>query len=140
MDRTEKGVIHLATSAIVNAVWDLLSKREKKPVWQFVSEMPSEEILNTIDFRYISDVITPNEALKILKNLENSKNERISKLKSEGYSSYTTSAGWLGYNNQKLKKLCLQLKKSGFKDKSIEKVLKRVERKNILKFSNKRKF
>ena len=59
----EKGVIHLATSAIVNAVWDLLSKR-KKPVWQFVSEMPSEEILNTIDFRYISDVITPNEALK----------------------------------------------------------------------------
>ena len=90
------------------------SKREKKPVWQFVSEMPSEEILNTIDFRYISNVITPNEALKVLKNLENSKNERISKLKLEGYPSYTTSAGWLGYNNEKLKRLCHQLKKSGF--------------------------
>ena len=129
----EKGVIHLATSAIVNAVWDLLSKREKKPVWQFVSEMPSEEILNTIDFRYISNVITPNEALKILKNLENSKNERISKLKAEGYPSYTTSAGWLGYNNEKLKKLCHQLKKSGFKyakfkvGKNIKDDIKRLE-------------
>jgi len=111
----EKGAIHLATSAIVNAVWDLLSKREKKPVWQFVSDMSAEELLNTIDFRYISNVISPNEALTILKDLENSKNERISKLKIEGYPSYTTSAGWLGYNNEKLKKLCRLLKKSGFK-------------------------
>tara|TARA_B100001094_G_scaffold323686_1_gene375019 strand:- start:366 stop:1646 length:1281 start_codon:yes stop_codon:yes gene_type:complete len=110
----EKGAIHLATSAIVNAVWDLLAKEEEKPVWQFVSEMSSEKLLSIIDFRYITNVISPREALLILKQLERSKFERIEKLKIEGYPSYTTSAGWLGYSDEKLKKLCQEIKKSGF--------------------------
>ena len=110
----EKGAIHLATSAIVNAVWDLLAKEEEKPVWQFVSEMSSEKLLSIIDFRYITNVISPREALLILKQLERSKFERIEKLKIEGYPSYSTSAGWLGYSDEKLKKLCQEIKKLGF--------------------------
>ena len=110
----EKGAIHLATSAIVNAVWDLLAKEEEKPVWQFVSEMPSEKLLSIIDFRYLTNVISPREALLMLKKLERSKFERIEKLKLEGYPSYTTSAGWLGYTDEKLKKLCQEIKKLGF--------------------------
>ena len=110
----EKGAIHLATGAVVNAVWDLLSKEEKKPVWQFVSEMKSEDIIKIIDFSYITNVITPEEGLSILKTLEESKSDRISKLMLEGYPCYTTSAGWLGYSDQKLRELCQETKESGF--------------------------
>ncbi len=110
----EKGAIHLATAAVINAVWDLLAKEEKKPVWQFVSEMKSEEIIKIIDFSYITNAISPKEAFSILKKLEETKSDRISKLKIEGYPCYTTSAGWLGYSDQKLKELCEKTKQSGF--------------------------
>lgn len=110
----EKGVIHLATAAIVNAVWDLYAKIEGKPLWQLIADMTSEEIVSCIDFTYITDVITPEEALSILEKKEDSKNERIKHLLKEGYPAYTTSAGWLGYSDDKMRKLCWEAKTAGF--------------------------
>ena len=110
----DKGAIHLATGAVVNAVWDLWAKEAKKPVWQLVAEMTSEEIVKLIDFRYLTDAITPDEAMDILKGNEDKKTERIEKLKAEGYPCYTTSAGWLGYSDEKLRRLCKEAKDAGF--------------------------
>ena len=110
----DKGAIHLATGAVVNAVWDLWAKEAKKPVWQLVAEMTSEEIVKLIDFRYLTDAITPDEAMDILKRNEDKKTERIEKLKAEGYPCYTTSAGWLGYSDEKLRRLCKEAKDAGF--------------------------
>ena len=110
----DKGAIHLATGAVVNAVWDLWAKEAKKPVWQLVAEMTSEEIVKLIDFRYLTDAITPDEAMDILKENEDKKTERIEKLKAEGYPCYTTSAGWLGYSDEKLRRLCKKAKDAGF--------------------------
>ena len=110
----DKGAIHLATGAVVNAVWDLWAKEVKKPVWQLVAEMTSEEIVKLIDFRYLTDAITPDEAMDILIRNEDKKTERIEKLKVEGYPCYTTSAGWLGYSDEKLRRLCKEAKDAGF--------------------------
>ena len=110
----DKGAIHLATGAVVNAVWDLWAKEAKKPVWQLVAEMTSEEIVKLIDFRYLTDAITPDEAMDILTRNEDKKTERIEKLKAEGYPCYTTSAGWLGYSDEKLRRLCKEAKDAGF--------------------------
>ena len=110
----DKGAIHLATGAVVNAVWDLWAKEAKKPVWQLVAEMTSEEIVKLIDFRYLTDAITPDEAMDILIRNEDKKAERIEKLKAEGYPCYTTSAGWLGYSDEKLRRLCKEAKDAGF--------------------------
>ena len=110
----DKGAIHLATGAVVNAVWDLLAKEAGKPVWQLVAEMSPEEIVSLVDFRYISDVLTPAEALNILQKAAPGKAERIAKLKTEGYPCYTTSAGWLGYSDDKLRRLCREARASGF--------------------------
>lgn len=110
----DKGAIHLATGAMVNAVWDLWAKTEGKPVWQLVAEMRPEEILRLIDFRYLTDAITPNEALELLRAAEPGKAERIARLNAEGYPCYTTSAGWLGYSDAKLRRLCQEAKDAGF--------------------------
>lgn len=110
----DKGAIHLATGAVVNAVWDLWAKEAKKPVWQLVGEMTSEEIVKLIDFRYLTDAITPDEAMNILQANEDQKTQRIEKLKVEGYPCYTTSAGWLGYSDEKLRRLCKEAKDAGF--------------------------
>ena len=110
----DKGAMHLATGAVVNAVWDLWAKEAKKPVWQLVAEMTSEEIVKLIDFRYLTDAITPDEAMDILVRNEDKKTERIEKLKAEGYPCYTTSAGWLGYSDEKLRRLCKEAKDAGF--------------------------
>lgn len=110
----DKGAIHLATGAVVNAVWDLWAKDAGKPVWQLVGEMSPEEIVSLIDFRYLTDAITPDEALAILQNAEGGKAARIEKLKTEGYPCYTTSAGWLGYPDDKLRRLCREAKDAGF--------------------------
>ncbi|ASM74310.1 MULTISPECIES: L-fuconate dehydratase [Roseobacteraceae] len=110
----EKGVIHLATGALVNAVWDLLAREAGKPVWRLVAEMPAEDILKIVDFRYLTDVLTPQEALAILKRAETGKAERIAQLEAEGYPCYTTSAGWLGYSDDKLRRLCRAAKDAGF--------------------------
>jgi L-fuconate dehydratase len=80
----EKGVIHMATGAVVNAVWDLLCKTAGKPLWRYLSDMTSEQLVRCIDFRYISDALTPAEALEMLKKLEGTKSERIAVLEAQG--------------------------------------------------------
>lgn len=100
----EKGVIHMATGAIVNAVWDLYAKSEGKPVWKLVADMTPEQIVGCIPFTYLTDVITPEEALEILKKHAATKQERIDYLLKNGYPAYTTSAGWMGYSEKKDKK------------------------------------
>ena len=110
----DKGAIHLATGAVVNAVWDLLAKEAGKPVWQLVGEMSPEELVKLVDFRYMTDVLTEEEALAILRKAEPGKKERIETLKAEGYPCYTTSAGWLGYSDEKLRRLCREAREAGF--------------------------
>jgi L-fuconate dehydratase len=102
----EKGVIHLATAAIVNAVWDLWAKSAGKPVWRLLCDMTPEEIVRCIDFRYITDALTAEEALSILRQAQPSRAERISEMERDGYPAYTTSAGWLGYGDDQLRQLC----------------------------------
>ena len=111
----EKGVIHLATGAVVNAVWDLYAKIEKKPLWKLISDMSPEQLISCIDFTYITDAITKEEALKILSKNQNTKKERIEYLIKNGYPAYTTSAGWLGYDDQKIRQLCREAKTDGWK-------------------------
>ncbi len=102
----EKGVIHLATAAIVNAVWDLWAKAEGKPVWRLLCEMSPEEIVRCIDFRYITDALTPDDALGILRENASTRSQRIAEMERDGYPAYTTSAGWLGYTDDHLRELC----------------------------------
>jgi len=101
----EKGVIHLATAAIVNAVWDLYAKFVGKPVWKLLSDMSPEEIVSCVPFSYITDALTPGEALEILKRKEPMKAERERELQISGYPAYTTSAGWIGYSDEKIRRL-----------------------------------
>ena len=116
----EKGVIHLATGAMVNAVWDLYAKAEGKPLWKLLADMTPEELVRCVDFTYITDAITPQEALAMLKEKESSKQERIAKLKQDGYPAYTTSAGWLGYSDDKMRRLCREAKAAGFDHMKIK--------------------
>lgn len=111
----DKGTMHMATGAVVNAVWDLWAKIEGKPVWQLVGEMSAEELVRCIDFRYLTDCITPEWALDFLKKAEAGKADRIETLKREGYPCYTTSAGWLGYDDAKLRRLCREAVDAGFR-------------------------
>ena len=110
----DKGAMHLATGAVVNAVWDLLAKQSGKPVWRLVADMSPEEIVDIVDFRYLTDAITREEALAILRKAEAGKAERIARLEAKGYPCYTTSAGWLGYDDDKLRRLCKEAIDAGF--------------------------
>ncbi len=116
----DKGAIHLATGAVVNAVWDLWAKQEGVPVWELVSRMSPEEIVRLIDFRYITDCITPEEALAMLHKQTAGKQERWATLQREGYPCYTTSAGWLGYEDDKLRRLCKEAIDAGFNHVKIK--------------------
>ncbi len=110
----DKGAIHLATGAVVNAVWDLWAKMAGKPVWRLIADMSPEEFVRCIDFRYVTDCITPDEALAMLRSKAPGKAERIATLEREGYACYTTSAGWLGYDDDKLRRLCREAIDAGF--------------------------
>ena len=110
----EKGVIHLATAAIVNAVWDLYAKMEGKPLWKLLSDMSPEEIVRCVDFRYITDAITPEEALELLQRNEPTKSDREREMRENGFPAYTTSAGWLGYSDEKLRNLCREAVAKGW--------------------------
>jgi len=101
----EKGVIHLATAAMVNAVWDLHAKSEGKPLWKLLSDMGPEELVRCVPFRYITDAITPEEALEILRRNEPTKPDREQEMLQSGFPAYTTSAGWLGYSDEKVRGL-----------------------------------
>ena len=110
----EKGVIHLATGALTNAVWDLYAKAEGKPLWLLLAELSPEEWVRAIDFRYITDALTQDEALGMLRALEPTRQARIDTLRAEGYPVYTTSAGWLGYSDEKVQRLCHEAIAEGY--------------------------
>jgi len=116
----EKGVIHLATGAIVNAVWDLLAKEAGKPLWRYIADMTPAEIVAQIDFRYMTDFITREEAVALLEARAPGKAERIATLMERGYPCYTTSAGWLGYSDEKLRRLCAEAVAEGFRHVKIK--------------------
>jgi L-galactonate dehydratase len=112
----EKGVIHLALGAVVNAIWDLWAKTLDKPVWRIVADMTPEEFVQCIDFRYITDAISPEEAVALLKNEEAGKAKRLQDaLNSRAVPAYTTSAGWLGYGEDKMKGLLEDTLSKGYK-------------------------
>ena len=111
----DKGAIHLATGAVVNAVWDLWAKSERKPLWRLVADFTPEEFVRCIDFRYLTDCLTANDALALLRKQASGKTQRITALEREGYPCYTTSAGWLGYDDTKLERLCLEAVEQGFR-------------------------
>jgi L-fuconate dehydratase len=102
----EKGVIQIAAAAVINAVWDLYAKVEGKPVWRLLAEMPAEQIVSAVDFRYIDDVITRDEAVEILTRSQSGMAQRLKRLEAEGYLAYTTSAGWFGFSDEKVRRLC----------------------------------
>ena len=102
----EKGVIHLATAALVNAVWDLWAKTKDVPVWQLVAELSPDQLLDCIDLRYLRDELPEERALEILRRWEPTKRDRIAELRTRGYPAYITSAGWLGYSEQQVRELC----------------------------------
>jgi L-fuconate dehydratase len=111
----EKGVIHMAIGAVVNAVWDMWARSEGKPLWRLLADMSPEQFVNCIDFRYLSDALTKQEALEMVTKNHETKQERIQYLEHNGYPSYTTSAGWLGYSDEKLARLCEEALEQGFK-------------------------
>lgn len=110
----EKGVMHMAAGAVLNAAWDLAAKYAGRPVWQFLAGMTPEELVSLVDFRYLTDALTPEEALAILRAAEPGRAERMERLRSEGYPAYTTSPGWLGYSDDKLVRLAKEAVADGF--------------------------
>ncbi|GAA4168531.1 L-fuconate dehydratase [Gryllotalpicola koreensis] len=110
----EKGVMHMAIGAVVNALWDLRAKREGKPLWRLLGELSPEELVDLVDFRYLSDALTRDEALAILRDAEPGRAARIARLEAEGYPAYTTTPGWLGYSDEKLARLSREAVAEGF--------------------------
>ncbi|GGV82055.1 mandelate racemase [Streptomyces gelaticus] len=110
----EKGVMHMAAGAVVNAAWDLAARLAGRPVWEFLAGMTPEELVSLVDFRYLSDALTPDEALAILRAAEPGRAGRAERLRAEGYPAYTTSPGWLGYSDDKLVRLAKEAVADGF--------------------------
>ncbi|MBI5284162.1 MAG: L-fuconate dehydratase [Chloroflexi bacterium] len=110
----EKGAIHLATAAIVNAVWDLWAKAEGKPVWKLVADMTPEQIVALIDFRYITDALTPDDALALLRRQAPTRAAREAEMLRDGYPAYITSAGWMGYTDEQVRALCREALAGGW--------------------------
>ncbi|MGO1837900.1 MAG: L-fuconate dehydratase [Candidatus Microbacterium stercoravium] len=110
----EKGVMHMAIGAVVNALWDLKAKRAGLPLWQLLARMTPEELVDLVDFRYLTDALTREDALEILRAAEPGRAEREQQLLAEGYPAYTTTPGWLGYSDEKLVRLCREAVEDGF--------------------------
>jgi L-fuconate dehydratase len=110
----EKGVMHMAIGAAVNALWDLKAKRAGQPLWQLLSAMTPDELVALVDFRYLTDALTPQDALEILSAAEPGRATRTTELVASGYPAYTTTPGWLGYDDAKLARLCREAVEEGF--------------------------
>jgi L-fuconate dehydratase len=111
----DKGVIHLALAAVMNAVWDLAARRAGVPLWRLLSDMSPEQLVDAADLRYLGDVLTPEQAITLLDRQVGGRKQRIEQLELTGYPCYTTSAGWLGYSDSKLRRLCEEAVASGYK-------------------------
>jgi len=116
----EKGVMHMAIGAVVNAAWDLAARRAGKPVWRLIAEMTPEQIVDLVDFRYLTDVLTPDQALDMLRLAEPGRAARTRQLLRNGYPAYTTSPGWLGYDDEKLARLAREAVADGFRTIKIK--------------------
>ncbi|MFB2579716.1 enolase C-terminal domain-like protein [Herbiconiux sp. P15] len=116
----EKGVMHMAIGAVLNALWDLKAKRAGVPLWLLLARMSPEQIVELVDFRYLSDALTPLEALDLLRAAEPGRAERELELLSRGYSAYTTTPGWLGYSDEKLVRLCREAVAEGFEQVKLK--------------------
>ncbi|EKN4071909.1 enolase C-terminal domain-like protein [Yersinia enterocolitica] len=110
----EKAVIHLATAAIINAIWDLWAKKEGKPVWKLLADMSPEQLVNCVDFTYLTDVLTPEEAITMLRKVSTTKAQREEEMLRDGFPGYTTAAGWLGYSEEKMRTLARQAVADGW--------------------------
>ncbi len=110
----EKGAIHLAVAAIVNAAWDLRAKREGQPLWRLLADLSPEQLVELVDFTYLTDVLTPTAAVELLRAQQPGRADRIAHLERDGYPAYTTSAGWLGYSDDKIRTLCREAIADGF--------------------------
>ena len=102
----EKGILHMATGALINAVWDLWARRSGKPLWKLLADLSPEKLVDAVDFSYITDVITPEEAVELLYARQKGKAEREAEMRRDGFPAYTTSTGWLGYSDEKVRRLC----------------------------------
>lgn len=116
----EKGAIHLATAAIVNAAWDMYAKASGKPLWKLLADMPSEDLVRCVDFRYCTDALTAQEALAILKAGEKGRDEREAEIIERGYPAYTTTAGWIGYGEDKYREQVRKALKEGWSSFKIK--------------------
>jgi L-fuconate dehydratase len=110
----EKGVMHMAIGAVVNAGWDLVTRTAGEPLWRYLARLSPEQVVGLVDFRYLSDALTPDEALAILREAEAGKEDRIAELEHHGYPAYSTSPGWLGYSADKLATLLREAADDGF--------------------------
>ena len=110
----EKGVMHMAIGAVVNCLWDIKAKAEGKPLWEVLADMSPQELANLIDYRYLSKLLTKQEAIEIFESSYSERPKRKLKLRTEGYPAYTTSPGWLGYSDEKLVRLCKEAIAQGF--------------------------
>jgi L-fuconate dehydratase len=110
----EKGILHMATGALLNAVWDLWAKREGKPLWKLLTDLTPREIVSAIDFTYITDVLTPEQALALLEGKAAGRAEREGRMRREGFPAYTTSTSWLGYPEEKVRRLCREALAQGW--------------------------
>nr|WP_320143681.1 enolase C-terminal domain-like protein [uncultured Cohaesibacter sp.] len=132
----EKGLVHLATAAVVNALWDMWAKAEGKPVWKLLADMTPEELVRCVDFTYIEDAITPHEALAMLKRKEAGKAAREAEMQEKGFPAYSTAAGWLGYSEEKMRRLAREAVEGGWthlKQKVGADIEQDVERARILR-------
>ncbi len=110
----ECGMMHMAIGAVVNACWDLAARRAGMPFWRLLASMAPEQIADLVDFRYLADVLTRQEALEILERGAGGRQERIEILERDGYPAYATSPGWLGYSDARLAELCAESVRQGF--------------------------
>jgi L-fuconate dehydratase len=108
------GVIHMAIGAVLNACWDMAARRAGEPLWLLLSRMSPEQLADLVDFRYLGDALTRDEAVAILERGQAGKAERIDGLRRDGYPAYSTAPGWLGYTDDKLARLCAEAVADGF--------------------------